>query len=387
MDNSWVWRARRILSCLVAAIGLPVTVLAGTLALLAAPAAAQKLRDMSILTGAKGGTYFQFGADIGELVRQRCGKSIAVRESEGSLANLKRLRSDQATQLAIVQQDVLDYVRLTQQSEPRIKEWIARYKYVHALYPEEVHIVVRRDSGLRTLADLAGRRIVTGEPGSGTSLTATFVLSGLSGFKEVQIGARDGILRLLGITGGEHVDAVVYVAGKPVPLLTGDDSAIKARHLKELTFVRIPKREVPSWYDAADLSPTEYPWLDRTIDTVSVRAVLIAYDFHKEQCANIAMVARLIEDNIDDLERFGHKKWLDVRLDAKVPGWERYGCVAYGLTLRRDGCGFLNWEGGQDGPVPVRSPVDACSEQCRPSGNPLVCMLCKDKQQLRQKGG
>jgi TRAP-type uncharacterized transport system substrate-binding protein len=309
-----------------------------------------------------------------------------VHVSEGSLANLKRLRTDPDTQLAIVQQDVLDYVRLAQQSDPRIKEWIAKYKYVHALYPEEVHIVVRRDSGLRTLGDLGGRRIVTGEPGSGTSLTASLILSGLPGFKEVQIGVRDGILRLLGLTGGERVDAVVYVAGKPVPLLTGDDGAIKERHLKELTFVRIPKGEVPSRYDAADLSPTVYRWLDRTIDTVSVRAVLIAYDFQREQCANIAMVARLIRDNLHELERIGHNKWRDVKLDATVPGWERYGCVSYGLTARREGCRFSDWD-GKDGPPPVRSPVDACSDHCGPSGNPLVCMLCKDKQQLKQKRG
>jgi uncharacterized protein len=382
MHSSSIGAITTVLSCLCVTLGLPAAVL--TIALASSePGAAQSLRDMSILSGATSGTYYQFGLDISTLVKTRCGKSITVRESTGSLDNLRRLRSEQATQLAIVQQDVLDYLRMSERGDARIKDWIAKFKYVHALYPEEVHIVVRRDSGLRTLADLAGKRVVTGQPGSGTSLTATFILAGLSKFTEVQLSPREGILRLLDLAGGERVDAVFYVAGKPVPLLTGKDGLITERHLRQLSFVRIPRQEVPSWYDAAELAPSVYPWLERTVDTVSVRSVLIAYDFQKEQCANIAMVARLIEDNLDDLERFGHEKWRDVRLDAKVPGWARYGCVAQGLTARKDGCRFVEWAGDADDQTP---PTGDCSEQCKPSGNPLVCMLCKDKQKLKGMG-
>jgi TRAP transporter TAXI family solute receptor len=381
MHSSSIGGVTRILSSRRVVLGLPAVVLTVALAL-AGPGAAQSLRDMSILSGAMSGTYYQFSLDISTLVKTRCGKSITVRESTGSLDNLRRLRSEQATQLAIVQQDVLDYLRMSERGDARIKDWIAKFKYVHALYPEEVHIVVRRDSGLRTLADLAGKRIVTGQPGSGTSLTATFVLAGLSKFTEIQLSPREGILRLLDLVGGERVDAVFYVAGKPVPLLTGKDALITERHLRMLSFVRILKQEVPSWYDAAELAPSIYPWLERTVDTVSVRSVLIAYDFQKEQCANIAMIARLIKDNLDDLERFGHEKWRDVSLNAEVPGWARYGCVAQGLVAHRDGCRFVNWTGDEDD-QPLSTPAADCSEQCKPSGNPLVCMLCKDKQKLK----
>src|SRR5262245_30662650 len=200
---------------------------------------AQSLSDMSILTGAKGGTYHRFGTDISDLIKARCGKTVRVRDSAGSLDNLQRLRSDQSTQMAIVQQDVLDYARQSSRVDSRIKELIEKFKYVHPLHLEEVHVIARHDSGIRTLADLAGKRIATDTPGSGTSLTATFVLAGLADVREVQVGAREGILRLLGLGDGERVDAVFYVAGKPVPLLSGEDSLIAERHLRQLTLVEI----------------------------------------------------------------------------------------------------------------------------------------------------
>jgi TRAP transporter TAXI family solute receptor len=41
-----------------------------------------------------------------------------------------------------------------------------------ALFPEPVHVIVRADSGLQSIADLAGHRVVLGNVGSGTRYTA-----------------------------------------------------------------------------------------------------------------------------------------------------------------------------------------------------------------------
>src|SRR5262245_19150388 len=72
---------------------------------------AQEMRNMSILTGMKSGTYFRFGQDIAQVMRKECDSDIVVKESQGSLANLQRLRHEILSQLAIAQQDTLDYLK------------------------------------------------------------------------------------------------------------------------------------------------------------------------------------------------------------------------------------------------------------------------------------
>jgi hypothetical protein len=372
-------------------LGIPMGVLIG-LTTFACLAGAQDMRNMAMLTGAQGGTYHRFGTDVAAVIKKVCGADIEVRTSQGSLDNLGRLRNELFAQMAIVQQDALDYLRLNETRNATIKDWVDKFRYVLPLYREEVHIVARRDAGIETLADLAGKRVAVGEPGSGTNLTATLLLDGanLRGrLTEVTVGAREGILSLLEPPGATRLDAVFYVAGQPVPLLSGADDRIGSRQLAQLSLVAIPKNPIPKLYSAAKLTPAAYPWIDRTVETVAVRAVLIAYDFKGPQCDNVAMVSRQIVDNLDELQRIGHEKWRDVDLNAKVDGWERYACVTRRLQTPIEGCRFLGGDGepGQQPGRPASSAAD-CRQLCEPRElrkNPLPCMLCQDKNELMSR--
>jgi TRAP transporter TAXI family solute receptor len=357
------------------ALGVPVGIFIGAMALLSSCALAQEMLNISILTGAEGGTYHRFGRDIGAVVKKICSADIEVRASQGSIDNLGRLRSEPFAQLAIVQQDTLDYVLVSKGRSPTIQNWVSSFRYVAPLYREEVHIIVRRDAGLRTLGDLAGKRVAVGEPRSGTNLTATVILdrAGLrAGIKEIEIGAREGILSLVGPRSGARVDAVFYVAGQPVPLLSGVDPEITSRQLAQLSFASIPKNPAPQLYAPAELTRSTYPWLDRAVETVSARAVLITYDFKSGQCENVAMVARLIADNLDELRRTGHEKWRDVDLGASVHGWQQSPCVVKHMSTPIAACRFLN----------QREPLANCRRACDPRGNALECLFCQDKAEL-----
>ena len=356
---------------------------------------AQDMRKMSILTGPEGGTYYRFGKDIAEVVRRECGADLEVRPSQGSLDNLARLRSEPYAQMAIVQQDVLDYVLLSESRDPTLKEWIEKFKYVVPLYREEVHIVALRSAGLRTIADLRDKRVAVGEARSGTLLTATLIRfqaieKDRARFSAIGIGAREGLLRLLGLEAGDRVDAVFYVAGQPVPLLSGLDDRITQKHLAQLSLVAIPEDKVSQRYNPAKFTKAAYPWLDRAVETVAVRAVLIAYDFKGQQCDNVAMAARLIKENLDELrERMGHEKWRDVDLDAPVPGWQPYACVTARMSTPLDRCQFLDRE--KTRPSVAATPPSAstdCSQACNvrdKNYNALACQLCRDTQAMENQ--
>lgn len=347
---------------------------------------AQAMRDMSILTGADGGTYHRFGRDIATVLKKVCRADLDVRPSQGSLENLDRLQNEPFAQLAIVQQDVLDYVLLNKGRSPTVKKYVDSFRYVLPLYREEVHIVIRRGAGIATLADLAGKSVAVGETGSGTNLTATVLLinTGLSRrLKAVlEIGPREGILRLLGLEAGAPVDAVFYVAGQPVPLLSGADPRITPDRLGQLSLVAIPKSPVPRLYAAARFTPETYNWLDRPVDTISVRAVLITYNYKGGQCDNVAMTERLIKDQLEELQRFGHPKWHHVNIDAAVDGCQRYACVEKRQSTPIDACRFV-----ADGDRPGGPAVD-CREACDArelKRNALRCLLCRDKAALQSE--
>ncbi len=134
------------------------------------------MENLAILTGEKGSTYYQFGLDLQSIIEGKCKKPFEVKESAGSLENLTRLGSREAAQLAIVQSDVLDYVRFFEAEKRDFARWYDQFRYVFPLYDEEVHIVTLKELDIRELSDLEGKTIAVGAQDSGTKVTATFLL-------------------------------------------------------------------------------------------------------------------------------------------------------------------------------------------------------------------
>jgi TRAP transporter TAXI family solute receptor len=100
------------------------------------------------------------------------------------------------------------------------------------LYPESVHIVVRKGSGIKTVSDLRGKRVGLDEPGSGTLVNARLIL-GAFGIREADIKAdyikpnqagdklKDGALDAFFFTGGSPAGAISELAtsGSGIELL------------------------------------------------------------------------------------------------------------------------------------------------------------------------
>ncbi len=358
---------------------------------LATPAIAQELRNMSILTGAKTGTYYRFGNDIAELMRSECGADIQVKESQGSLANLQRLRHEEHSQLAIVQQDTLDYIKKAAAGDTKLQDIVGSIRYVFPLYSEEVHLVTTKGSGISHLRDIAGKRVAIGQGESGTYLTASFILL-LSGIEitKVEIGQVEGLRRLLlPASDPNRIDALFYVAGAPVKLFT-EDPALRQR----LAGVAIDDPAVLERYNSSQLTSDDYGWIDGKLDTVRVRSVLMTYDFKREQCQNVGMVANRIKANLKALkEGSGHPKWAEVALDAPLPGWKLYSCVSKYVDLpvgREDRrCVFADTTSASAGYIP---PGQKTESAAKPSvcgsgktTNPIVQSLCRDLKELNKQ--
>jgi len=273
-------------------------------------------QDMGIITGKPKGTYYQFGLNLAQLVKSR-GIKLNVYDSAGSVQNVFAVYKAPGTQLGIVQSDVLAFVAKVQ-SDPVLKRIATKIRLVFPLYNEEVHLLAHRE--ITDFDDLTDRVVAVGEEGSGTYLTARllFEVSDVKPREMVPIGTDEALAQLK----QGKIDAMFYVAGLPVKLFAEDVAAGDG-----LAFVPITNKSVLEFYPSAQIPEKTYTWQDQAVNTIAVKAVLIAYDFRGPTCERVGQFAKILYENLEWLRGNGHPKWKSVDLNVTVKGWDQYDCV------------------------------------------------------------
>ncbi len=130
--------------------------------------------DTLVLAGGPpGGAYAELALGLSDRA-QRANVPFEQLASEGSVANLRAL-ADGSVQFALVQNDVAHAAHAGSGRFAGAAQ--ADLRAVASLFPEAVQLVVRADGPIRTLADLKGRRVDLGLPGSGTRANALTILA------------------------------------------------------------------------------------------------------------------------------------------------------------------------------------------------------------------
>jgi uncharacterized protein len=320
--------------------------------------------ETTIMTGKPAGTYIRFGQDMARLAKE-FGIDLTVQPSAGSLENVEAVLRRPKTPFGIVQSDVLDFVA-SFADDPELRKTKSMMRMVFPLYNEEVHILAR--PGIKTLADLNDKPVAVGAPNSGTLLTASLLLASAGVQpKEVQIDTEDALAAL---RQGE-IEAMFYVAGRPAKLFSEGVSEGDDLHL-----VPITEPAVLELYPLALIPAGTYRWQQEEVQTVAVRAVLMTYDYskpnryHRQVCAMVGKLARVIADNIEWLRKSGrgHPKWQEVDLNASVVNWDRSKCAEDGLN------------------GPDRYFMVFKQEDCEAQENPIRRKLCAVKRQMLRSG-
>lgn len=120
--------------------------------------------EIRIATGEEGGMYHKLGKRLKTILEARTGRKVKLVVTLGSAENVDLLRSQEAMErvdLAILQGGAASLEGLA---------------VVAPCYPEPVHVIVRKGSGLRSVADLAERSVVLGASGSGMRRSARRIL-------------------------------------------------------------------------------------------------------------------------------------------------------------------------------------------------------------------
>src|SRR5712672_1240710 len=144
-----------------------------TLGLAGLPALAQQ-RFFRIGTGGTGGTYYPVGGMIANAVSTDKINVSAV-ATNGSVANVNGIVGG-SMESGFSQADVNFWAYTgtgIYEGKPKVDELRA----IANLYPESVHIVVKKGLGAKSVADLKGKRVSLDEPGSGTLVNAKAILA------------------------------------------------------------------------------------------------------------------------------------------------------------------------------------------------------------------
>jgi len=130
---------------------------------------------VDIATGGTGGTYFPVGGAIANILSNNVENLVATAQtSNASVTNLNYLLTGQA-ETGICQSNLAYWaykgIVLFEDKEP-----FEGLRGIASLYPETIHIVAHADAGIKTVADLKGKRISVGAPNSGNEADARIYL-------------------------------------------------------------------------------------------------------------------------------------------------------------------------------------------------------------------
>lgn len=207
-------------------------ILMGFMLIAASVTRAEDVRLFRIGTGSTAGTYYPIGALIASAISRppgsapcdeggACGVDNLIATavtSRGSFDNIEGLLAGRFDS-ALSQADIAawayrgDHVFTGKHAYPQLRS-------IANLYPEHVHLVVRRDLGILSVPDLRGKRVAIDRVGSGTRINTLLILNAygleMTDMQAVDMGPEPAISALLDGT----IDAAFFVVGYPSTAVT-----------------------------------------------------------------------------------------------------------------------------------------------------------------------
>jgi TRAP transporter TAXI family solute receptor len=294
---------------------------------------AQKAAD-TIYIGSAGvtGVYYPTGGAICRLVnRSRAlqGVTCAVESTAGSIDNIEALRAGEFD-MAIVQSDWQFHAY--QGDGPFAQAGAYRdLRAVFSLHAEPFTLVAREDSGIRTAADLRGKRVNIGNPGSGQRATMEEVMAAngwtMADFAQVSEVPSDAQAAALA---GGRVDAIVFTVGHPSNEIYDATKSTAAR-LVPITGPAVDRLIADHPYYAKVVIPGGlYHGNDSATPTFGVRATLVTTAETPDD--RVYLVVKSVFENFEEfktlhpaLATLDRREMARAALTAPLhPGAERY---------------------------------------------------------------
>ena len=252
-------------------------------------------------TGSATGNYYNFGNALCTVVNQVTGANLTVNATGGSTENARLLGSGE-NEFALIQSDVFSYAH--QGVELFDGNPVTNFQAITACYPEMVQIIVRKDSGIESVADMAGKRIAVGVVGSGYEVAARQILAVYDmSYDDINETFCDQATAKNGVQDGTF-DAMFMCSGYPNGnvtelSLTGkiEVLTIDQEHLDMLV-------EKYPFYSVFTTETDEYN-LGHEITSVAVMSMMVCLDTFSED--EIYDLTKTIYENLSEIQEINAK--------------------------------------------------------------------------------
>ncbi|ATE57725.1 TAXI family TRAP transporter solute-binding subunit [Actinosynnema pretiosum] len=239
---------------------------------------------ITIATGNSGGVYYVVGGALAKLVSDRTPLKATAAETGASVQNVKQLVAGDYDVAFSLADTAADAVRGTGSFDGQPQEVAALTR----LYPNYTQVLVRADSGISSIADMRGKRISTGSPGSGTEVIARRLLeaAGLDPDADVQAQRLDLAKTADGMKDG-NLDGLVWSGGLPTAQITDITTSLGDRvKVLDVTDLLDELKEVSPVYDRGIIPAATYEQPTDVGAVVVPNVLLVREDFPRgDACA------------------------------------------------------------------------------------------------------
>lgn len=268
--------------------------LAMTVALTLVACGGTSTAKMTMGTGGTAGTYYGYGGVLGQYIKNKAGIDVTVVSTDGSKANIQGVDAGDY-QLGTVQSDVMAYAWDGTRSF-ETEGSITSFRVVAGLYAEAVQLVTMNPE-IKSVADLAGKSVSIGAPGSGVYFNAMDVLNA-AGLTEEDINAQyQSFADSADALKDGKIDAAFIVAGPPTPAITELCTTNDAYLVPIDGDVAVNLMASCPYYTVHTIPAGTYAGQEEDVQTVTVKATLIVSESASEEM--VYNLTAAIFDNVD----------------------------------------------------------------------------------------
>ncbi|MBS7704777.1 TAXI family TRAP transporter solute-binding subunit [Chelatococcus asaccharovorans] len=279
---------------------------------LATPAKAQEF--INILTGGTSGVYYPLGVALSKIYTEKIpGSRPSVQATKASVENLNLLQQRKGEIAFTLGDSLADAWNGVEDAGFKTK--LDRLRAISAIYPNYIQIVASKESGIKTLADLKGKRLSVGAPKSGTELNARAILKG-AGLTYADLGKVEYLpfAESVELMKNRQLDATLQSSGLGVASLRDLASAV------EIVVVGIPEetvKKVGTPYVAATIPANTYTGQTEAVPTAAVVNYFVTHDGVKDDLAYA--MTKAVFDNLDTLGA-AHSAAKSIKLENALQG-------------------------------------------------------------------
>lgn len=228
-------------------------------------------QNIIIASGEQGGTYWALGNGLKKILEQQIPNlSINLLPTSGSVENAYLLSHGEAY-IAFIQNDIAFYSYHGQEMFSKPNKAL---RGIASLYPETIHIIVRKDSKIRKIEDLRGESIAVGSRKSGTRFNAKQILEAYHisfnnlNLKFVNFNKAASLLQ------AKKIDAIFLTAGAPA------QSLIKLAKTCNVNLLNIDEKHISKlikiypYYVKQTIPANTYYGQSKEVNSIAVKAML-----------------------------------------------------------------------------------------------------------------